>query len=90
MAIMVSSKDLSGGELLFFFWMSICLKWYNDEFFNVILLYSIAIDFQSTFKLAELLGKDGIEHSIKSFNSRDGIAGLGENPFVRLSSCLHK
>ena len=43
----------------------------------------VEIDFQSTFKLAELLDKDGIEHSIKSFNIRDGIASLGENPFVR-------
>ena len=51
------------------------------------MLCDFVVDFQSTFKLAELLDKDGIGHSIKSFNIRDGIAGLGENPFVRLSAC---
>ena len=39
---------------------------------------------QSTFKLAELLEADGFEYSIRSFTLRDGIAQLGDNPFVSI------
>lgn len=40
---------------------------------------------QGVHTLEDLLKNDGIEVELQSFETDEGIQGLGENPFVRVS-----
>lgn len=41
---------------------------------------------QTLESLKVLLDRDGVEYSTKTFDTDDGIAGLGDEPFVSLTS----